>query len=420
MKGRVAACTIVSCNYAAYARTLQESLRQSNPEIDFFVLLVDRKDPGFEAVAGFDRPVWVEDLGIADFPHLAFKFDILELNTDVKPFMLARLAQDYDCVLYLDPDIFVYGSLGALVERLAAQTAILTPHATQPIDDDKKPQEVDFLRAGVYNLGFIGVRSCPEGLRLLDWWGRRCLALGYNDAGQGLFVDQKFVDLVPAFFDGVVIERSPVYNVAYWNLHERVLEASDPRNPQVNGQPLVFFHFSGLSIDPPSEPRLEVSKYQNRSDFSSRPDIKPLFDRYRDKLVEHGHAALRHRPYGFACFSNGERINAISRRLFALAQEEFDSSVDPFDAKGPVYRMLAARGALGGGPAQEPPTTYHAHRYAGRMRVMQMLLRLVFRVLGPERYGLLMAYFGHVSSVRNQRDVFFGPARARPRTDRKG
>jgi len=88
MKGRVAACTIVSRNYAAYARTLQESLRQSNPEIDFHVLVVDRKDPVFEATAGFDRMVWVEDLGIPDFQRLAFQFDILELNTDVKPFML--------------------------------------------------------------------------------------------------------------------------------------------------------------------------------------------------------------------------------------------------------------------------------------------------------------------------------------------
>lgn len=405
--GRAAACTIVSRNYAAYALTLQQSMRASNPEIDFYVLMVDRKDPDFEAKIGFDHLVWVEDLGIPDFHHLAFKFDILELNTDVKPFMLTQLAGNYDYVFYLDPDIFVYGSMQGLVDRLKDQTAIITPHAISPIEDDKKPSEIDFMRAGIYNLGFFGARSCPEGLRLLDWWGRRCVELGYNDSRQGLFVDQKFVDLVPAFFDGVVIERSPVYNVAYWNLHERRLDAKNSTQPLVNDLPLVFFHFSGLSVEPPSEPRLEVSKYQNRSDFSNRPDVRPLFDSYRTKLVEHGHRELRGLPYGYGSFSNGERINAASRRLFGLVSKHFDSSVDPFDAQGPIYQLLADRRALSGGPVQETFSSYNAHKHSRAMRVMEGLLRLTFRVLGPERYGTLMTYLGYIASLRNQREVFF-------------
>lgn len=407
MKGRVAACTIVSRNYAAYARTLQESLKRSNPEIDFFVLVVDTKDDNFARTSGFDRILWVEDLGIPNFRQLAFKFDILELNTDVKPFMLERLAADYEYFFYLDPDIHVYGSMQGLVDRLADRTAIITPHSTSPIDDGKMPSEIDFMRAGIYNLGFFGARSCPESLRLLDWWGRRCAERGYNDPRQGLFVDQKFIDLVPSFFEDVVIERSPVYNVAYWNLHERRIDATDAEHPRVNDQTLVFFHFSGLSVEQPTESRLDVSKYQDRSDFISRPDIKPLFDRYRAMLIAHGHRELRGLPYGFGNFSNGERINAASRRLFGLAEQRFDFSVDPFDAQGPVYRLLKTRRALSGGPAQESVTIYNAHKHSRAMRFMERVLRLVFRVLGPERYCTLMSYLGHISSLRNQRRVFF-------------
>lgn len=407
MKSRVAACTIVSRNYVAYARTLQESLKQSNPDIDFHVLVVDSKDPSFEASCGLDRLVWVEDMGIANFRQMAFKFDILELNTNVKPFMLTRLAQSYEYIFYLDPDIYVYGSMQGLVDRLAGHTAIVTPHATQPIDDGKMPSEIDFLRAGIYNLGFFGARSCPESLRLLDWWGRRCAELGYNDPRQGLFVDQKFIDLVPSFFEDIVIERSPVYNVAYWNLHERRIDATDAGHPRVNDQALVFFHFSGLSVEPPTESRLDVSKYQDRSDFARRPDIKPLFDRYRAALVGHGHRELCGLSYGFSSFSNGERVNAASRRLFGLVEQRFGSSVDPFDAQGPIYRLLSTRRALSAGPAQESITIYNAHKYSRAMRVMARLLRLVFRVLGPDRYCTLMNYLGHISSLRNQRKVFF-------------
>ena len=408
MKGRVAACTIISRNYVAYARTLQESLKHSNPDIDFYVLVVDTKDDEFERTSGFDRLVWVEDLGIAGFRQLAFKFDILELNTDVKPFMLDWLAQRHEFYFYLDPDICVYSSMQGLVDRLEGRTAIITPHTTSPIDDGKKPSEIDFMRAGIYNLGFFGARRCEESSRLQAWWGRRCTELGYNDIRQGLFVDQKFIDLVPAFFEDVVIERSPVYNAAYWNLHERTIDAADPLHPQVNDRPLAFFHFSGLSVEPPAEARLEVSKYQDRSDFNNRPDVKPLFDDYRARLVRHGHRELRGLRYGFGTFSNGERINGVSRRLFGLRQTEFDASVDPFDANGRVYQMLFKLRALGGGPVHEASSSFNAHRHSRAMGWMQMLLRAAFRVLGAERYATLMTYLGYISSLRNQREVFFG------------
>lgn len=405
MKNRVAACTIVSRNYAAYARTLQESLRRSNPDINFYVLVVDRKDAVFERQAGFDNLLWVEDLGIPNFLSMAFKFDILELNTDVKPFMLQRLAKQYEYFFYLDPDIYVYGTLDGLVHRLEGQTAIITPHAISPINDDKKPSEIDFLKSGTYNLGFFGARACPETQRLLEWWGQRCYALGYNDARQGLFVDQRLIDLVPSFFDGVVIERSPAYNVAYWNLHERTI-TDDHETPQVNGIPLIFFHFSGLSVDPSTEPRLEISKYQNRSNFKNRPDVNSLFDNYRRKLIEQGHREFQKLTYGFGQFSNGERINNVSRRLYGLVDESFGDSVDPFDNNGPVYRMLARRKALGGLP-RPAPSTFNVDRKSNALRAVQSFLRLGFRLLGPERYAMLMTYFGYISSIRNQKEIFF-------------
>ncbi len=45
------------------------------------------------------------------------------------------------------------------------------------------------------------------------------------------------------------------------------------------------------------------------------------------------------------------------------------------------------------------------------MGLMQFLLRTVFRVLGAERYATLMTYLGYISSLRNQREVFFGTQR---------
>lgn len=69
--------------------------------------------------------------------------------------------------------------------------------------------------------------------------------------------------------------------------------------------------------------------------------------------------------------------------------------------------MLAERRALGGGTAQETVSSYNAYKHSRAMRFMERILRITFRVLGPERYVTLMTYLGHIASLRNQREVFF-------------
>ena len=55
---------------------------------------------------------------------------------------------------------------------------------------------------------------------------------------EGLFVDQKWIDLVPGFYPDVGIIHHPGYNVAYWNLHCRRVEIGD--QIRVNGEPLAL------------------------------------------------------------------------------------------------------------------------------------------------------------------------------------
>ncbi|HLE43419.1 MAG TPA: hypothetical protein VJB36_05355 [Methylomirabilota bacterium] len=73
----------------------------------------------------------------------------------------------------------------------------------------------------MYNLGFIGLRRDGKAESLLDWWGRRVYDKCLMAPRAGLFVDQRWIDLVPGLFEGMHILRDPEYNVAYWNLAER-------------------------------------------------------------------------------------------------------------------------------------------------------------------------------------------------------
>ncbi len=52
--------------------------------------------------------VLVEELDIPNFDSIAFKYGILELNTNVKPTFLKKiLAEGVDQMIYFDPEIFI-------------------------------------------------------------------------------------------------------------------------------------------------------------------------------------------------------------------------------------------------------------------------------------------------------------------------
>ena len=135
---------------------------------------------------------------------MAFRYDVMELNTAVKPFVLAHLLfeRGIDRVLYLDPDILVLSTLDPVFRELDACSIVLTPHATRPYQDAKQPDEISLLRTGAYNLGFIGVAKTEESRAMLNWWQERCREHCVVQPEDGLFVDQKWIDLVPGFHPG--------------------------------------------------------------------------------------------------------------------------------------------------------------------------------------------------------------------------
>ncbi len=173
----------------------------------------------------------VEDLPLPRKKEFLFRYGVMELNTAVKPWMFAHLkALGYRHVVYLDPDILVLDRL-ADVERLLDEgaTGVLLPHLTAPIDDGRRPAELDIMRSGTYNLGFLALGDTPAVGPFIDWWKSKLEFDAASDIERGLFTDQKWMDLAPALFEGFAILRDPGYDVAYWNLSHRPIARAGRR-----------------------------------------------------------------------------------------------------------------------------------------------------------------------------------------------
>ena len=279
--------TICSNNYLAQAITLGQTLLSHNPHYIFKIGLVDKKIPQIDYATIPFEIVEVESIGIAAFDEMFKSYSITELNTAVKPlyfkyFFYSLL--EIDGIIYLDPDILVYQPFKDLEKVLEVNEIVITPHFTTPINDDKNQSENDFLNTGLYNLGFIALKKGEESQKLLEWWTKRLETKAYINLAKGMFTDQIWINFAPLFFEKVHIFSSPGYNMAYWNMHERIINESHLVIFEKTHSPLVFFHFSGYN---PLQPEV-LSKYQDRFSFESRKDVNGLFKEYANMLFGNG------------------------------------------------------------------------------------------------------------------------------------
>lgn len=302
------AFTICSVNYLAQARTLGDSLRDTNPDYRYVIGLVDKLSQA-NLPADLVPPypmLEVDQIGIPDFAAMCNRYDITELNTAVKPFFIDYLYDAYPGatqIIYFDPDIIVYQPLTKLSRDLTTYSMVLTPHCCSPTPDWERPNEQHHLNTGIYNLGFIGLRRDATARQFVNWWKERLVYECRIDLCAGLFVDQHWVNFAPVYHDNVLIEHHPGYNVAYWNLHERWFSTNETGQWLVAGQPnasapetqfvpLQFFHYSGYNPYRPDE----ISTYQTRYSFVERPDATPLFDLYRRRLLANQNEQYRQYP----------------------------------------------------------------------------------------------------------------------------
>jgi glycosyltransferase involved in cell wall biosynthesis len=181
---------------------------------------------------------------------------------------------------------------------------------------------------------------------MLQWWMAKLHKDCIVDIPSGLFVDQKWIDLVPGFYPDHKILHSPGYNAAYWNLHERPITRSGD-NWLVDGEPLSFFHFSGYIPFAPGK----LSKHQNRHNIASMPALKSLTDFYARVLLEHGYEDSSAWPYAFETLPNGVRIPLpLVREVMQWVIRTKVGTPCPVREPDDFCRFLMSRGVIPGRP----------------------------------------------------------------------
>lgn len=404
---KTAVLTICSRNYLGQALTLKESVIKHSPNYDFYLFLAD--EPGDISQKGI---VILNDDIVPDWRTMAFKYDVIEFNTCIKPFCIEFLfKKGYAQVLYIDPDIYLFDNLDSVVNKLQEYSIVLTPHRIKMmIDVNGFVNDVAISQNGIFNLGFCAIKNNEIGNLIIRWWEMRLAQYCYNEAREGLAVDQKWMDFIPAYFPKeAYISHDPGLNLAIWNINEREISFLDGK-PYVNIKgseekfPLRFFHFSGFSPQIPNR----LDKRSEASDLKNYPNLQPLVKEYYDAEMANDFFGFRNYPYAFNYFSNGIKIYPLHRRIFRMKEEDWKKKGDPFDADGFVYKKfknnyLLSNVGFGGtttsgqkGIASKPKSGCQS------LSKPHMIMRVLLRFVGVDKYQrILRGFFGNLSKFEN-------------------
>lgn len=393
------AFTICAKNYLAQALTLRESFLKHNPSLNFFIFLADKID-GVEDVDGV---VALDKSWIPDWVNMAFKYDVIEFNTSIKPFCFGKLFKDgYEKVIYLDPDIYVTRPLDFIYECLNDKSIVLTPHYCDIEEHfDGAVSEETFNKVGIYNLGFCALKNDKVGQEIAKWWQNRLQYKCYSQSSEGLFVDQKWMDYIPGFFpDATCVSSHYGMNVAIWNLHERELFIDEKQGYMIRRKktgdefPLLFFHFSGFD---PFETTV-INRRHPQFNVTTYPSFKPIIEEYRERGYANGYDRFSKMTYGFNHYFDGSVITPLQRRIFRVYLNDHKVEFNPFEINTPFYKILKnSRLLLKASTKQNGFASYtKEEKNKGKKlenKVVKPMLSLALRVLGAERYAMLIRLF---------------------------
>jgi lipopolysaccharide biosynthesis glycosyltransferase len=414
--------TISSNDYFPQAVVLMDSLSKYGKleNCETYILISDKKSDGINYSLTGAHVFFLEEFGplyIPDFRSFAFKYNILELNTALKPIFFSFLLQNHKKVLYFDSDILVLSSINLLFKTLDNFDLCLTPHQDAFYPEIVQQKELDFLGAGHFNMGFCGISSTPIGKEFAAAWGKRLLDFCYNDPRRSLYVDQKWVDgLFFQYYQKTCVFSDFGVNIGPWNFFERqVLKDSNGRffvcrrdHKNKTESPIVFFHFS------------EAFSRKNTDDLLTKPtfsgiaryfdaDLRALYDQYYEQLNYVRGLLPKGVEYGYSRFSNGRYISSFERRIYRLVLEndqEIALDKDPFNSDGRFYKFLKKKKLLTSDKFESSDNLNRANfsrqGFGKKAGVVNSLLKMMKKTIGINNYSLLIQYLRFICDYNNQ------------------
>lgn len=240
--------TIVSRDHLFKLLAMHTSLCLNCPDFRMFILCADEVVHKLLQAIPLKNTTLFEVRDVEDERVARARFDRIfhAFCWTLKPVFLHYVLERFPTARYyahVDGDLCFYSNPDAIFAENPDASLYLTHHRNS----------LSFMQfypiTGIYNTGFVGLKRDDVSRKAIKTWKDQCLSNCpiKEDPVKRLFGDQRYVEDWPNTYPGVHVVRSLGANTAMWNIAN--YHVSPKGNAiMINGDPLIFYHFSGLSI----------------------------------------------------------------------------------------------------------------------------------------------------------------------------
>jgi hypothetical protein len=267
-------CTIITADYLPFAKVLHASLQKNVPGTPLQVLVVEKND----FASSPDFVIHSADTVCTSPVAKGIYKKYAHTNTDhfrwaLKPVFISYLFDmGFNKVIFADHDLFFVNNFSFLTDELETHNILLTPHWADLDPVKNETSLLTVLQGGLYNAGFIAANK--KGTEIINWWAEMCHYKTENKPELGLFVDQKYLDILPVKFSDVKVIKHQGCNLASWNIETCRREMKDGKliiNQQFDP---IFIHLN----------RETIANILNGNDKL----LKPFLEEYMQLLKNEG------------------------------------------------------------------------------------------------------------------------------------
>ena len=259
-------CTIITADYLPFAKVLFASLKKFNQDSRLHVLLVDKDE--YLSTENFTIHQLNDVSETKLFREIEKKY--AHTNDDhfrwaLKPIFISYLLnKEFEKVIFLDPDIYFVSNYDFLFDHLNHSSVILTPHWSSTEPEQLEESLIYLMRNGLFNAGLVG--ASKKGLPAMKWWAEACHFKIDRQPELGIFVDQKYLDILPVEYPDTEILQHRGCNIACWNMNSN-------KRVMINGKLLINKEFEPVFLHLTKD---TIRHILNGNDYL----LRPFLDQY--------------------------------------------------------------------------------------------------------------------------------------------
>ena len=185
-----------------------------------------------------------------------------------KAFLVKKVIKEQgaESATYIDCDFMFFDSPEKIFQEMGEADVLIQPNNFSYLRVN------DFVPVGYYCSCFECFKNTKNGLRVLNWWHKKCMEWCFTRFEDGKFADQKYLDDWRTRFRGVREITEVGANVAPWNAqkYDFLLKG---KQIFINGKwPLIYYHFHSLRMN------LSDYKYTITGDRHNSYEISPQLE----------------------------------------------------------------------------------------------------------------------------------------------